>query len=117
MADAADPPRRFQLSRVKGSRKPEGAIAVSRPSKWGNPWKAEVVDGVGWCCTDTRNGLIVQASDRADAHDLACAHYRTWIASRAAEVRAELRGKDLACWCPHDVRCHADVLLEIANAA
>lgn len=28
----------------------------------------------------------------------------------------ELRGKDLACWCPLDQPCHADVILEIANA-
>ena len=28
----------------------------------------------------------------------------------------ELRGKDLACWCPVDGQpCHADVLLRIAN--
>lgn len=27
----------------------------------------------------------------------------------------ELRGKDLACFCPVGVPCHADVLLEIAN--
>ena len=31
-------------------------------------------------------------------------------------VREELRGKDLACWCPLDAPCHADVLLELANA-
>lgn len=31
------------------------------------------------------------------------------------EARAELHGKDLACWCPLDQPCHADVLLEIAN--
>jgi len=30
-------------------------------------------------------------------------------------IRAELRGKDLACFCPLDQPCHADVLLEIAN--
>ncbi len=29
---------------------------------------------------------------------------------------AELRGKDLACWCALDQPCHADVLLEWANA-
>lgn len=29
--------------------------------------------------------------------------------------RAELRGKNLACFCPLDQPCHADVLLEIAN--
>ena len=27
----------------------------------------------------------------------------------------ELRGHDLACWCPLGQPCHADVLLEIAN--
>jgi hypothetical protein len=27
---------------------------------------------------------------------------------------SELRGKDLACWCPLDQPCHADVLLELA---
>lgn len=32
------------------------------------------------------------------------------------EVRQELAGRDLACWCPLDRPCHADVLLELANA-
>ena len=27
-----------------------------------------------------------------------------------------LRGRDLVCWCPLDKPCHADVLLELANA-
>ncbi|MES2671595.1 MAG: DUF4326 domain-containing protein [Pseudomonadota bacterium] len=27
----------------------------------------------------------------------------------------ELRGKNLACWCAPELKCHADVLLEIAN--
>lgn len=31
------------------------------------------------------------------------------------EIRRELRGKNLACWCPLDAPCHADVLLELAN--
>ena len=39
-----------------------------------------------------------------------------------AAVKAELRGRNLACWCPIEdengnrVPCHADFLLEIANA-
>ena len=32
-----------------------------------------------------------------------------------SEPLAALRGKDLACWCPLDQPCHADVLLELAN--
>nr|WP_063786601.1 DUF4326 domain-containing protein [Rhodococcus opacus] len=30
-------------------------------------------------------------------------------------IRAELPGRDLACWCPLDQPCHADILLELAN--
>ena len=26
----------------------------------------------------------------------------------------ELRGRDLACWCPLDGPCHADILLRLA---
>ena len=33
------------------------------------------------------------------------------------DVRRELAGRDLACWCPLDEPCHADVLLEVANTA
>jgi hypothetical protein len=33
------------------------------------------------------------------------------------DIRQELVGKNLACWCPIDQPCHADVLLELANAA
>jgi hypothetical protein len=31
-------------------------------------------------------------------------------------IRTELAGKDLACWCPLDALCHADVLLRWAQA-
>ena len=32
------------------------------------------------------------------------------------EIRERLAGHDLACWCPLDQPCHADVLLELANS-
>lgn len=35
---------------------------------------------------------------------------------RAHVGMPELRGKDLFCWCPLDQPCHANVLLELANA-
>ena len=31
-------PTRVQLRRTRGWRKPEGAISVARPHKWGNPF-------------------------------------------------------------------------------
>lgn len=36
-------------------------------------------------------------------------------ADEVAAIRQNLRGKNLACWCPLDGPCHADVLLELAN--
>jgi hypothetical protein len=33
-----------------------------------------------------------------------------------AECRTDLRGYDLACYCPLDQPCHADLLLQIANS-
>jgi hypothetical protein len=40
---------------------------------------------------------------------------RRRVYTTVEDVRRELAGKDLACWCPLDQPCHADVLLEIAN--
>ena len=33
----------------------------------------------------------------------------------AAALHRDLAGRDLACWCPLDQSCHADLLLELAN--
>lgn len=94
-------PRRIQLRRSKGWRKPEGAVSVGRPTPWGNPYR--VGDEVpGW-------GVIASRTE-------AVALYRERITSPPeGHDYAELRGRDLACWCPLDGPCHADVLRERAN--
>jgi hypothetical protein len=90
------PPKRVQLRRTKGWRKPEGVIVVSRGTKWGNPFK------VG------RHGIPT----RAEAVRL----YRQWLPGSPLRSQvSELAGHDLACWCPLDQPCHADALLELAN--
>lgn len=40
-----------------------------------------------------------------------------WAASKltVGRIRADLKGKDLACWCAPEEPCHSDVLLRIAN--
>ena len=97
-----DGPRRIRLSRRKGWRLPPGAISVARPTAWGNPFRiGDIADDFGKIAT------------RDDAVHL----YRTRIVGApAGRDYAELRGHDLACWCPLDGPCHADVLLERANA-
>jgi len=37
------------------------------------------------------------------------------LAVTVEDARRELRGRDLACYCPLDEPCHADVLLAVAN--
>ncbi|MCW2756994.1 MAG: hypothetical protein JWO46_740 [Nocardioidaceae bacterium] len=39
-------PKRIQLRRTKGWRKPEGAIVVARPSRWGNPFRYRTPHGL-----------------------------------------------------------------------
>ena len=111
-----DTPRRIQLSRKKGYRKPEGAIVVARPSRWGNPYFVH-------------SSEIVQHDDGRDwwipgggARQFAVESYRTDLVNgrlpvTVADVERDLAGHDLACWCKPDQLCHGDVLLEIANAA
>lgn len=126
-------PKRIQLRRTKGWRKPEGAVVVSRPSKWGNPFRV-MAHGEHWrvLALDHRGKPIwhITWATRQDARASAVRLYRKWLVNDGSQpgqirdeggafvaqmAREELRGKDLACWCPLDKPCHADVLLEVAN--
>lgn len=93
-------PKRIQLKRSKGWRKPEGAIVVSRPTKWGNPYQGDSNVGIDRARLARLYDEMMQRPEKADF---------------LAEVRRDLRGKDLACWCPLDEPCHADVLIRLAN--
>lgn len=89
--------KRIQRKRTKGWRMPEGAVYVGRPTKWGNPFPVEEYG---------RQLSVDNFRRRMDG-----------MRAIGALNLSELRGKDLACWCALDQPCHADVLLEIANAA
>lgn len=106
-------PERIQLRRAKGWRKPSGAVVVTRASKfWGNPFKIGDSIPEPWSLTETYKGRVVE--DNQMAVDLFESY--TEVKPFFAEfVRQELGGKDLACWCPPDQPCHADVLLKICR--
>ena len=98
-------PIRVQLSRKKGWRMPSNTVKVDRTTKWGN--------------------LYAIGSDSTPSAEIAVQQHREQVLSilnkggaKATELTValeELRGKNLACWCPLDAPCHADVLLELAN--
>jgi len=111
-------PRRIQRRRTKGWRMPEGAIYVGRPTMWGNPFAIKKY-GVTKALEYFRAFLTGEFPEQA-AKDYRRAELRLYGKGPACLTLGELaavflRGKDLACWCPLDQPCHADVLLELAN--
>jgi hypothetical protein len=111
-------PERIQRKRMKGSRLPPGAVCVTRPGRWGNPWREGTTGRtVGPDGKIDRSGKVLSLRD-------AVVSYRNSMISAPdmlAAARAELAGRDLACWCPlpgpgqPDI-CHAAVLLHLANS-
>jgi Domain of unknown function (DUF4326) len=94
-------PRRIQLRRTKGWKNPPNTIIVSRPSRWGNP------HAIGWCsCCGTEH-------TREEALD----EYEAELNDVPVSLLAQLRGKNLACWCKIGDRCHADILLKVVNGS
>lgn len=89
-------PYRVQLRRGKGWRMPENTVKVDRTTKWGNPYP------------------VTEFRSAEDAVEAFRSHLPT-LPHFTALCQRELRGKNLACWCPLDQWCHADVLLAIAN--
>lgn len=103
-------PKRIQRKRTKGWRMPPNTKSVTRPGKYSNP--ARVGMWKGFTQADA-----VEAYKCWQRGDLA---YRSWNnvfgnPPTDEEIKKDLGGCDLACWCKIEEPCHADVLLEIAN--
>jgi len=106
-------PVRVQRKRSKGWRMPENTVNVGRPSVWGNPFKVEGNNRLK-AVRKFRQFMKMPQSKIAEQFGI---NAMTLIALRIELIKRlpELKGKNLACWCPLDQPCHADVLLEMAN--
>lgn len=102
-------PKRIQRKRARGWRMPEGAVYVGRPTRFGNPFRVGA-PGPDDCmvCADAEEAILKFRSEIVTFGG-------GFVGVTIAEIQRELRGKDLACFCPLDQPCHADVLLELAN--
>ena len=98
-------PIRVQRKRTKGYKLPPNTICVTRPGRFGNPfetaaqfrtWLERLMDGNPLPALDTPQARRM--------HDI-------------SKRLDKLTGFNLACFCPLDQPCHADVLLEFANQA
>lgn len=81
---------------------PAGTVYVGRPSRWGNWLRGP--DAAAEFAAE------LAARERGAAVGTEATAYPS-----LAEVRTQLAGRDLACWCRPDQPCHADVLLQLAN--
>jgi hypothetical protein len=110
-------PTRIQLSRSKGWRMPENTVKVDRSTAWGNPYRV-------WRDQDERQWYVSidrqrwKVASKAKGLALAVEKFRTDLmkSSLKALPLSLLREKNLACWCEIGSPCHADVLLQMANA-
>ena len=108
-------PSRIQLKRSAGWRKPPDAIVVARPTVWGNPFRIRrPADTDGYLVTSPAGVATGLFPTKAAAAQFAVDLYRQNVHLTETQL-AHLHGHNLACWCPPEQACHADVLLEWAN--
>jgi Domain of unknown function (DUF4326) len=99
-------PHRIQLKRTKGWRMPPNTLKVDRSTKWGNPFKVEYKGMSPELAVQSFKNVL----DEFEEYQIS-----SRLKVTIDDIRRELRGKNLACWCKSSEVCHADVLLEIAN--
>src|SRR4051812_14201452 len=111
-------PERIQMSRQHPWRANHpDAVICARPSKWGNPYRIgaisfliheggpveQVIEDRAHAVLAFRTGLTARLGNRVPP--------RLGMDDYPIQDLHELRGRDLACWCPLGEPCHCDVLI------
>lgn len=102
-------PIRIQRKRTKGWKMPPNTIYVGRPTIYGNPYKVGAKDAATCVRLYREAWEAAIRSARIPPRD-------PFMPFGKPIYLGPLRGKNLACFCPIDQPCHADVLLELANS-
>jgi len=78
-------------------------VFIARPSKWGNPFSHKA-----------HAKSKYKVATKAEA----LYKHREWVLSQPdliSEIKKELKGKILGCWCDEGSSCHGHILVKIAN--
>lgn len=104
-------PTRIQRKRTKAWRMPPNTVYVGRGSKWGNPFRVGVNGDAAECVRKYARWLLPYShrAERSGLDDFMIA------SANLDEIRLELAGKNVACWCREGEPCHGDLLLEWAK--
>lgn len=79
-------------------------VKVDRTTRWGNPFTA--ADGGSTAAAVAQHGRWMRSEIAAPSGA---------EPPSSEPLREALGGRNLACWCPIDGPCHADLLLAMAN--
>ena len=120
-------PVRVQRKRSKGWKMPPNTVYVGRGTKWGNPYK--VVENMVYE-KDGEWELKITCINDEEAKRACIELYTEYLlpykhgndldlfffsVGNYEQIVNELKGKNLACFCPLSEPCHADILLRLAN--
>lgn len=121
-------PKRVQRRRVAGWKMPAETIYVGRPTRWGNPFAPYSIRHLVASEISLATEFPMRVAVRCWSLEECLAWFRIYIGQMRrltangykrgdprGDLLGPLRGKNLACWCPLDRPCHADILLELAN--
>lgn len=121
---------RIQRKRIKGWKKPEGCISVSRPSKYGNPYK--IVGDMIYGDASHRRGKIlsqwifIECCDPENVNKRLAELFEQWILGLSDhdikpcpftidDIKRDLKDHKIMCFCSLEKDCHGDVLLKYLN--
>ena len=106
---------------------PENTVYVGRGTKWGNPFKL-IGDMIYIDISHRSSKGNWKVYTMGDITDVVYLYEVLWKNTGFVDKDmqywsdhfhlldlSELKGKNLACWCPLDKTCHTDVLIKLVN--
>ena len=117
---------------------PPNTVYVGRPTKYGNPFK--LIGDMIYCDASHRRKILSQwviwdhdnLYNEKNGNKKVVELYRQWLlgelpienylgneivvplSSKKIDL-SDLKGKNLACWCPLNKPCHTDILIELCE--
>ena len=98
---------------------PQKSKSVTRPGRWGNPYKVVEENGLFFIKLDQFKAPIDGYKNKSDANKLAVIFYRIYLTKQLESNNLDLSDFDgienIACFCKEHETCHGDVIIEKYN--
>jgi hypothetical protein len=108
-------PERYQRSRKAGDHLPPDTTCVDRSTFRGNPFSLNVTAGILTRADAEARFRVWLLRENPDGPDVLYVGPKAFDRRRIWEGMGELRGRNVACFCPAPGPCHGNVYIELAN--